>query len=102
MDTREKLLEIVVCESTQDRTQVPVGHVLQATIHSVDDIRNDATAECRWWNTLRSRDRNAFVNGANAPDDCARHDWLDIGETNRYKILTAAHAVECWLDADRN
>ena len=63
----------------------------------VDEIRNDPTAECRWWNTLQIQERLAFVGGAKGSPECAQSDWLDIGETNRLRILDAAHAVQCWL-----
>ncbi len=66
---------------------------------SVHEFRNDPTAECRWWNELEQQERLAFVGGAMGTPDCARSDWLDIGETNRMRILDAAHAVQCWLIA---
>ena len=66
---------------------------------AVDDIRNDPTAECRWWNGLDQQERHAFVGGAMGSPDYARSDWLDIGETNRMRILDAAYAVQCWLTA---
>ncbi len=89
----------------------PAQHVTQSRVlrmptrrtksdQSVETVRNDTPAECRWWNLLEGDERTAFVSGAKAPDDCARNDWLDIGETNRHKILSAAYAVECWLESD--
>ena len=67
--------------------------------NTVEEFRCDPTAECRWWNALPHEQRLAFIDGAKGPRDCAASDWLDIGETNRYRILDAAHAVECWLGA---
>ena len=66
----------------------------------VDTIRDDAAAECRWWNALQRSERAAYLQGAALNAECADGDWLDIGETNRMKILAAAHAVQCWLAAD--
>ena len=63
----------------------------------VEKFRDDAQAECRWWNSLRCDERTAYVRGAKLPSDCSNNDWLDIGETNRHRILSAAHAVQCWL-----
>ncbi len=86
--------------------QVAPSHVFRAATRRnasgkrVEAVRNDTPAECRWWNDLENDERSAFVLGAKAPGDCARNDWLDIGETNRHKILSAAYAVECWLTAD--
>jgi hypothetical protein len=40
------------------------------------------------------------VHGAKTTRDNARNDWLDIGETNRLRILDAAYAVECWISTD--
>lgn len=79
-----------------------IGRVLQAAYTarhtvSVEQMRNDAAAECRWWNTLTLPEKRAYVGGAKGSPDCVHADWLDIGETNRHRILNAAHAVECWL-----
>ena len=67
---------------------------------SVDAVRDDTTAECRWWNSLSEDERNALVHGAKTTRENARNDWLDIGETNRMRILDAAYAVECWMSTD--
>ena len=64
---------------------------------SVDAVRDDTTAECRWWNSLSEDERNALVHGAKTTWENARNDWLDIGETNRMRILDGAYAVECWM-----
>lgn len=64
---------------------------------SVEELRNDPVAECAWWNSLSEEERAALTHGAKAARDNARTDWLDIGETNRLRILDAAFAVECWL-----
>ncbi len=64
---------------------------------SVADVHSDPTAECRWWNSLTGEQRTALVHGAKTTRDNARNDWLDIGETNRLRILDAAYAVECWI-----
>ena len=69
---------------------------------SVDELRSDPTAECRWWNSLSDEQRRALVHGAKTTRDNVRNDWLDIGETNRLRILDAAYAVECWMSTDAN
>ena len=66
---------------------------------TLDEIRNDTAAECRWWNTLFYKERLAYVSGAHRPLECINADWLDIGERNRRKILDAAYAVQCWCVA---
>ena len=82
-----------------------INRVLRATArlhweaNLVETIRDDAAAECRWWNTLRRSERAAYLQGAGLDGECADSDWLDIGETNRMKVLSAAHAVQCWLAA---
>lgn len=60
---------------------------------------SDPTAECRWWNSLSPRQRQALALGAKRSGEVAANDWLDIGETNRMRILDAAYAVECWLSS---
>ncbi|MGW8370110.1 MAG: hypothetical protein ACWGPN_15705 [Gammaproteobacteria bacterium] len=67
---------------------------------SVAEVRSDPTAECRWWNSLTDEQRTALVHGAKTTRDNACNDWLDIGETNRLRILDAAYAVECWISTD--
>jgi hypothetical protein len=62
-------------------------------------MNSDPTAECRWWNSLTPRQRQALVLGAKRSGEVAANDWLDIGETNRMRILDAAYAVECWLSS---
>lgn len=64
-------------------------------------ISSDPAAECRWWNSLAPAHRRALAQGAKRAGQVAENDWLDIGETNRLRILDAAYAVECWLSADR-
>lgn len=74
-------------------TQSPLGQ----SNNSVEELRSDPAAECRWWNELPYDERLAFIDGAKGPRDCALSDWLDIGETNRHRILDAAYVVERWL-----
>ncbi len=45
-------------------------------------------------------ERRILVHGAKTTRENARNDWLDIGETNRLRILDAAYAVECWMSAE--
>lgn len=73
---------------------------LQRPAISVEEVRSDPTAECRWWNSLSQEERTALVHGARTSREIAANDWLDIGETNRLRILDAAYAVECWMTAD--
>ncbi|MEM7280692.1 MAG: hypothetical protein AAF438_03525 [Pseudomonadota bacterium] len=63
----------------------------------LNETQDDATAECRWWNDLLPDQRQALLLGARRSLDCVNVDWLDIGETNRKKILEAAFAIQCWL-----
>ena len=105
MNSPNRKLVIITADDAPVQ-QVAASRIIRAAARRnisdkrVDDVRNDTPAECRWWNDLENGKRSAFVLGAKAPDDCARNDWLDIGETNRHKILSAAYAVECWLAED--
>ena len=76
---------------------------LSARLHwphnSVDRVEQDCAAECRWWNSLDSDERSAFVRGARLAANCAHTDWLDISALHRQDILNAARAVECWFRA---
>ncbi len=90
-----------------DNLDNTINRVLRATArlhweaNLVAAIRDDATAECRWWNALQRGERASYLRGAGLDPACADGDWLDIGENNRGKILAAAHAVQCWLaDSD--
>ena len=82
-----------------------INRVLRATArlhweaNLVEAIRDDAAAECRWWNALDHSERAAYLQGAGLNQACADSDWLDIGERNRARILAAAQAVQCWLAA---
>jgi hypothetical protein len=87
-------------ENNLDNT---INRVLRATArlhweaNLVESIRDDETAECRWWNALHHSERVAYARGAGLDPTSADSDWLDIGGNNRSKILAAAHAVQCWL-----
>jgi hypothetical protein len=89
--------------AVNDNLDNTINRVLRATArlhweaNLVQAIRDDATAECRWWNALHNSERVAYARGALLDPACAESDWLDIGENNRRKILAAAHAVQCWL-----
>ena len=76
---------------------------LSARLHwphnSMASVEQDAAAECRWWNSLESDERNAYVRGARLDTAWAQGDWLDISESHRRDILDAARAVECWFNA---
>jgi len=74
-----------------------VGGTICPNDLELSTLISDPTAECRWWNSLSARQRQALVLGAKRSGEVAANDWLDIGETNRLRILDAAYAVECWL-----
>lgn len=105
MQSQNRKLVLITADDASQQQVAPIRVVRAAARQNVTDkrveaVRNDTPAECRWWNDLERDERSAFVNGAKAPGDCAQNDWLDIGETNRHKILSAAYAVECWLSDD--
>ncbi len=66
-------------------------------ITPLTEIRNDATAECRWWNGLIPDERRALLEAARRSLEFVGVDWLDICETNRKRILDAAFAIQSWL-----
>lgn len=87
-------------------TQVKTQAVSRAMAHAapfraglLSRIASDPAAECRWWNSLAPLQRLALAQGAKRAGQVAENDWLDIGETNRLRILDAAYAVECWLSS---
>ena len=86
-----------------DNLDNTINRVLRATArlhweaNQVESIRDDATAECRWWNALERAERAAYLRGAGLDGELTDSDWLDFGDNSRSKILGAAHAVQCWL-----
>ena len=68
-------------------------------ITSLTEIRNDAAAECRWWNALIPAERRALLEAARRSNEFVGVDWLDICEVNRTRILDAAFAIQSWLRA---